>query len=414
MSWLVAAKVLRLGFVLLITVYIARYLGPAGYGVLSYVTAFVALFASVASLGLNSIVVRDLVQNCEAAPATLGTATILQMVGGLLAGLLAVVSITYYSEDSDQVTVMVAILGFSLVFKASDVIRYWFESIVESKYTVWAEMASFALILVVKVLLVLYQAPLIYFVWAVALESLLLAIGMVLIYQYSGGKIGAWRMRFELAGSLLKNSWPLILSSLAIMVYLRIDQVMIRQMLGDEATGKYSAAISISEAWYFIPMIIASTVFPAIIEARTESLDLYYLRLQQLFRLMVWLAVIVAVPISFLSEWLVVFLFGNAYAGAGEVLSVHIWAGVFVFLGVASGKWLLLENLQKHALYRTALGAVVNIVANLVLIPEYGILGAAVATLLSQAFVAYLYDFFSPSTRRIVALKTRSLLLVLK
>jgi O-antigen/teichoic acid export membrane protein len=174
--------------------------------------------------------------------------------------------------------------------------------------------------------------------------------------------------------------------------------------------GVFSAAVRISEVWYFIPVAIVASVFPSIIEAKKHSEALYYQRLQKLYDLMVILALSVAIPMTFLSHWLAVTLFGETYEEAGAILSIHIWASVFVFLGVASSKWFLIENMQKKAFYRTLFGMLINITANYFLIPSHGAIGAAISTLLSQILAAYLFDALTAATRRSFWLKTASLI----
>jgi len=192
---------------------------------------------------------------------------------------------------------------------------------------------------------------------------------------------------------------------LVISVYMRIDQVMIKEMLNDAAVGQYAAAVKISEAWYFIPIAITSSLFPAIVEVRARSRELYMLKLQQLYRLMIWLSIIVASAVAFLSDVIVFYLFGGAYSLASNVLVVHIWTGIFVFLGVAFSKFLIAENLGKKALYRTVFGAASNVLLNYLLIPAYGIMGAACATLIAQAMANLGYDFFDKDLRGHIRIK---------
>jgi O-antigen/teichoic acid export membrane protein len=177
-------------------------------------------------------------------------------------------------------------------------------------------------------------------------------------------------------------------------------------MLGDEAVGVYSAAVRISEVWYFIPTAIIASVFPAIVVAKKQSESLYRQRLQNLYNAMVALALVVALPMTFLSSWVIGLLFRNAYADAGPVLALHIWSSIFVFLGLASGSGYLTENLHMLAFGRTLLGAIVNVLANMILIPQYGILGAAMGTLLAQMAAAYLFDLIHPKTRNHFWMKT--------
>lgn len=399
-----------MGVGLFVGVWVARYLGPDQFGLFNYAVAFVSLFGAIAGLGLNGVVVRDLVKEPDNAEITLGTAFVLQIFGGVLAFCVAVAAIAFIRPNDELLKLMVAVLGFAMVFKAADVVKYWFESQVQSKYSVWVENAVFLIFASVKVVLIVQRASLIAFVWVVLAEAVSAAIVLLIIYARRGGRLRAWNIRASRAKSLLKDSWPLILSGLAIMVYMRIDQIMLGQMLGDEAVGIYSAAVRISEMWYFIPTAIVASVFPAIVEAKKQSEMLYYKRLQKLYDLMVWMGILIAVPITFFSDRLIALMFGDEYEQAGAVLALHIWAGVFVFLGVASGKWFLIENLQKSAFYRTLIGMVVNIIVNFQLIPIYGVVGAAIGTLCSQIFAAYLYDAMQKTTRNSFVLKTASLL----
>jgi PST family polysaccharide transporter len=208
--------------------------------------------------------------------------------------------------------------------------------------------------------------------------------------------------------TLLHDSWPLIISSTAIMVYVKIDQIMLGQMIGDEAVGIYSAAVRISEAWYFIPMGIVASVFPTIVEAKNRSETEYYAHLQKLYNLMTLISIAVAIPMTFLSTPLVVMLFGDAYIEAGAVLAIHIWASVPVFLGVASGTWFLAENRLILRLQRSVIGAITNVILNLALIPNYGVIGAAVATIISYSLADIFLDFLQKKTRHMFFMKIYS------
>ncbi|PKN87292.1 MAG: flippase [Deltaproteobacteria bacterium HGW-Deltaproteobacteria-1] len=407
-TWMFFDKFLRLGVGLFVGVWIARYLGPEQFGLLSYALAFVALFTAVANLGLNGIVVRDLVQDPSNAETTMGTSFVLSVLGGFGTFCLSLLAIGYARPDDELAKFIVVLLSLLMVFKATDVVRYWFESQVQSKYIIWMENGVFLAMSTIKICLILTSAPLIAFVWAIFVESLIVAVGLLGIYEWRGGKLTAWRFRFARAKILLKDSWPLILSGLAIMVYMRIDQLMLGQMLGNESVGIYSAAVRISEIWYFIPIAIVASVFPSIIEAKKQDETIYNQRLQKLYDMMVILALSLALLMTFLSDWVVTLLFGNAYQQSGPILAIHIWAGIFVFLGVASGKWFLIEGLQRYTFYRTLLGAVVNVGLNILMIPKFGATGAAYATVISYAIAAMFSDLLQKETRPMFKMKLRA------
>jgi PST family polysaccharide transporter len=398
-----------MGAGLLVGVWVARYLGPEKFGLLSYATSFVALFGAVASLGLNGVVVQELVKYPSERNRLMGTSFVLLILGGLLSFGIATQFIGYIRPNDATVKTIVILLSSLFVFKATDIIKYWFEAEVKSKYTVWVENIIFVVVSLLKVMLILYEAPLMAFVWMIFLETASAAVGLMFLYRLKNGPFLKWEVSILKAKGLLMDSWPLILSGLAVMAYMRIDQLMLGSMLNDQAVGVYSAAVRVSEVWYFIPIAIAASVFPAIIESKAISEKLYYERLQALYRLMVVMGVSVAVLLTLFSDWLVVMLFGPAYVQSGPILAIHAWTAVFVFIGVASGKWLLIEGLQTHSFYRASLGMVVNVLLNLYLIPSYGVTGAAIATLISQICAAYIADYLSVHTKISFWMKTAAL-----
>lgn len=411
-GWLSADKLVRLGLGLLVGVWIARHLGPEDFGLLSYAAAFVAIFGIVGTLGLPSIVVRDLVKDPEGQGTTLGTAAALHLAGGLAAFALAVAAIGWARPDDPLVRLAVVILGSALVLRATDVVVYWFEARVRSKYVVWTRSGVFVVFAAVKVALILAGAPVLHFVWALLAEAAVSALALLAVYLRRGPSPGTLRVRWGRATRILGDAWPLALAGIAVGVYMKIDKIMLGQMIGNEAVGVYSVAVRLSEVWYFIPMTIVASVFPAIVEAKRQGEALYHRRLQELYDLMVLLALAVAVPMTFLSGWLIMLLFGAAYQAAGPVLAIHIWAALFVFLGVASGKWFIVEDRQILSLQRTAAGAAVNVALNLVLIPRFGVVGAAWATVLSYALAGMFFDILQPPTRGMYRMKLRSLNLV--
>ncbi|MFO5474450.1 MAG: flippase [Dolichospermum sp.] len=411
-GWLFADRILRMGVGLFVGVWVARYLGVQQFGVFNYATAFVALFSTLSTLGLDAIVVRSIVREPEKRAEILGTAFWLKLFGGVAALVLAVSSIIVVRHD-DQLTIsLVAILSSVGIFQAFDTIDLWFQSQVQSKYTVITKNTAFVITALVKVALISFHAPLIAFAWAGLGEVSLGAIGLIISYRVRGYSPWLWPWSSPLAKTLLNESWPLMLSGLAIMVYMRIDQIMLGQMVGDKAVGLYSAATRISEVWYFIPMAIASSVSPAIYAAKEVSEALYYQRIKQLIRMLVLISLVISVPMSLMSGKLITILFGNGYAEAGKILAIHIWASLFVFMGVATSPWFIAEGLTEFSFHRTLIGAVVNVVLNFLLIPSYGGIGAAIATVIAYAIAAFLANGLNSKTHRIFIIQLKSLILL--
>jgi len=407
-SWLLGEKILRMIIGLFIGIWIARYLGPEQFGIFSYAQSFVGLFIAISTLGLNGIIVRELVKDEEKRDILLGTAFILKIIGAIAVLFILLVAINFTSNDS-YINILIFIIASSTIFQSFNVIDFYFQSKVLSRYIVYANTISLLISSIVKITLLLNEAPLINFAWIILFDSFVLALGFIYFYFKNNLLIRKWKFSKKMAYILLKDSWPLILSGLVISLYMKIDQVMIKEMLSSEAVGQYAVAVELSQAWYFLPMIISSSLFPAILNAKEQSKELYYDRLQKLYTLMAWVAISIALPTVFISDWLIHLLYGEAYNQSGKVLIINIWAGVFVFLGVASSKWFIAENLQKYSFYRTLAGAVINITLNYILIPIYSIYGAAFATLISQAVASYLFNATNKKLRITFLLQTKAI-----
>lgn len=410
-SWLVIERVLRMGVGFFVLAWIARYLGTAQFGLLNYGIAFIDLFGNLADLGLNQILIRDLVSEPERKNEILGTAFVLKSLAGVGTFLLSLVSIFVLRPEDQLSQILVLILALRLVFQPIDIVDQLFQSQVQAKYGVWARNTSFLIISVVRVILLETGGSLIAFAWTFLIESLISNIFMAIAYQKTTGKIINWRGKFFRAKQMLRVSWPLILSSLAIVVYLRIDQIMLGQLASDQEVGIYSAAVKLSEAWPILILAIVKSFSPAIISAKQVSEELYYQKIQKLANLLTLIVYAIAIPMTILATPLVILVFGSEYAAAGTVLSIHIWASVFGFLGYIKEVWIATEELTKFALSASVLGAILNILLNWWLIPIHGAVGAAIATVISYGFADYVMCFLYPPARPMGLVMTKAMTL---
>ncbi len=410
-GWLFADRILRMGVGLFVGVWVARYLGPEQFGLFNYVIAFVTLWTPLAALGLDSIVVRALVRDPHAQNDILGTTFFLKLFGGTLTFLAALGAIVLLRPGNSLDHWLVGIIAAGMLFQAFDTIDFWFQSQVQSKYTVYARNLSFLLFALIRVVLIQKRAPLIAFAWAGMAEIAIASIGLIVVYHATGKRLKAWKVSIARAKSLLRDSWALILSGIAIMIYMKIDQIMLGEMLGNQSVGVYAAATKVSEIWYFMPMAISSSVSPAILSAKEISQSAYTQRLQSTFNLLVILACSLSLPISLLSPFIISVLYGADYASSSQVLAVHIWASVFVFLGVGREIWIVSEGLMTVSFLTTLLGAIINVLMNLYLIPTYHELGAAIATLVAYAVPGYFVCLIYPPLRDVGRLMTNALLL---
>ncbi len=388
-GWMVFGNIFSLILSFLVGAWVIRYLGPEEYGILSYVLAFVGIFAFIASLGITSILQRELVNHPEKRDSILGTAFILRLGGGALAFLISVF-IIFLLESSTLIKLLVLIQAFSLIFYSSEVITLFFASRVESKKSVQASILSGTISSLLKVILILSGAGIIWMMVVFVLDGFWLSVFLFLAYKRSGLKIRDWRFNKPLAKSILSSSWLLALTSASVLIYMRIDQVMIKRMIDAEAVGLYASSVKIFEFTYIIPSLITFSLFPAILNALKVSYTAYRRRLRHMVALLLILSILVAGTITILSKPIILILFGPDYLESLNVLRIGVWSLLAVSLSYLVDKSLVAENRIKFYFIITLLGAIVNVVLNYLLIPIYGINGAAVSTIISYSLVAVL------------------------
>jgi polysaccharide transporter, PST family len=409
-SWLLADQCVRMGTSLIVGIWVARYLGASQYGALSYAIAIVSLFNPLISLGLDQIVIQHLSQTPLARNKILGTTFCLKLLSSFVVlGLMLTMSLHIHSGDS-QSSSLTMILSVCGIFQAFDAIALWFESQIQSKYVAIARSTGYLFAALSRIVLIQVQAPLISFAYVMVIEAAMFTSGLLIAAQVKKHSLEHWTFDFKTAKMLLSESYPLILSGFAIMIYLKIDQVMLKVMLDDQAVGVYAAATRISEIFYFIPLTVTSSFAPMIYAAKASSTEQYHQQTHRLLQLMSASALLTIVTLSFLTHSLILTLFGKGYAAASPVLAIHIWASLFVFWGTATSIWFVAEKLTHLALQKTLMGAFTNILLNLYFIPKYAATGAAIATVISYAISDLFSHLLYPKTRPLFLMQLRSLL----
>ena len=390
-GWLLFDKLVRLMLGLLVGAWVARSLGPAQYGELAYALAYIAFFQTVSTLGLDSIVVRDLVIHPEREAQILGTAFTLRFACGIFSWLVAVLGMAVISGWSDRSVLLVLLVGGSLVFQAADTVDLWFQSRSQSRRTVVAKLAAYLLSGGVKVALIVAEAPLAAFAAVLAFEAMSAALG--LFFSYRRFRCSQpWRLVWVQGRQLLDESWPFILSGLSIMAYIRIDQIMIKEMLGERALGIYAVILPLSTFWQIIPTTFSVSLAPFIAKQRLAGEAQYRKTIVLVFRAFFYLGVFVALSTYFVSGWLVPLLFGTQYSEAVEILNVHVISNVFCFMGIAHNLWLVNERHFAVRLYGTVLAGISAVGINFLTLPWLGLIGASLAAIVAQALAAFLIN----------------------
>jgi len=392
-SWMMGEKSIRLGINLIIGIIIARYLGPRDYGLLAYAISFVSIFGVMSSLGFQDVLIRELIKEGDKREELLGTTFLLRLAGACLLLLtVAIISLMVF-PDKSSIT-MVMIVASSHIFLSFNVIESFFESKVKARISSRSLLIALLGSSVFKIILVMISATVVCFAFSMLVESMILSICLVAFYHADGNSVLDWKFLRGRAISLLSDSWPLAVAWLFAMAYTRVDQIMIKYLLGNQELGYYAVAVSMTEAWTVLPAVITASFFPAIIYAKRRGESLYKFRMQRLFTLLVWISIFISVPISLFSKPIIFYLFGDSYSNSSEVLAVLIWSSVPIFIGIVNGKWIVAENLQRIWLIINPIGMFLNVALNLIFIPKYGNIGAAYTTVLTQIVIAHIVFIF--------------------
>ena len=409
-GWLAADKLMRMGIGVLVGFWMARYLGPADFGALNYAFAAVALFLPVAGAGLDALVRRILLVEPARADACLYWARRLRSAAaGLCYALILAWALLGRLDARDRTLMLIA--GLSLFQPAGMVADLWLQAHLHARASVLAQWVALAVGAAWRIILILSGAGLVMFAWVAVAEMALVALGVELAARRLGQPRLARGINRVPPYELLREALPLLLSGLAVALYLRIDVVMLRSLAGVEAAGIYAAAVRISELWYFVPLALASSLLPEILRSRADGPAAYARKLQQFYDLNAAVALTAAALTALIAGQIVAWAYGPAFAAAAAVLRWHAWAAVFVFLGVVRGQFLVNENLGWFYFGATGTGAMLNIALNFWLIPLNGPLGAAQATLISYAVASWLSSWFSPAVRATAVMQSRALLI---
>lgn len=410
-AWLLSEKALALGVAFFVSAYVARQLGPEDFGLVSYALALANLFAVAGHVGLSSLVVREIVHSAEDTGEILATGLLMKVVG-FFVGFIGLVIFGWWPETrSDVESWSILIAAFALLFQPLQIIDFWFQAHLLNRYTVLSKQVAMIIASLVKVAIVYTGVS---FLWVVGASVLQIALSTGLVLWLFVRRAEFAELRFAISPSriksYLKQGGLIFLGSIFAMIYLKIDQVMLRDMVGLEAVGVYAVAVSLSEAWFFIPVAIVTSIFPKLIALRKDNPAVFDQRVQQLLDGLLFLAALLAVSVTLVSSWVIHWLFGEAYKGSIVLLNIHIWASLFIFMRAVLSKWIIIEHLLIFSVVTQGLGALCNVLLNLWWIPNYGAIGAAYATLFSYAAASYLSLIFTPKTRVIFWMMTKAFL----
>ena len=395
--WMISERIIQMIISLFVGVISARYLGPENYGTLNYGLALVTLFSSIAKLGLESIIVKEYISNKDRNGLIMGSALLLRMISGLLSIVTIMIYISIFNPNDHVIFITTLLQSLILIFEVFDLIDFWFQSQLKSKYVAIAKTIAYIVMSVYKIILLVLGKSVEWFAFATSLEYIVILIILSIMYYKNGGQ--KLKVSLKLGANLLKQSYHFIISGLLVTIYTQMDKIMIAHYIDQTQVGLYSAATAISSMWGFIPNAIINSMRPTIYDAKEKNEELYLRRLKQLYAIVFWCGAFFALGITIFSKLIVEILYGQEYLGATIPLIILSWSTIFAYLATARGVWVVCENKNKYTKRYVFWGAIVNLILNAILIPTIGICGAAIATLIAQIIVAMLAPAFYKDTK---------------
>lgn len=406
--WAVTGKVVALLGGLLVGIFVARYLGPEQYGLMSYVMSYVALFQVLASFGLDNIEIREESKRPEEKDKIIGTAFTLKVCFALITMLLVAVTVWIFEADSFTKW-MIILYSLSMLVNSFGVIRNYFTSLVWNEYIVKTEITRTFIGAGIKVGLLLIHAPLVWFIAAILLDTILIAGGYMVSYRKKIGLIHDWTFDKERAIAMLRDAFPLLLSGAAVIVYQRIDQIMIGNMLNKEAVGYYAVAGKFIEILIFIPHIASQTFFPILTRIKQENFTTYQQTAQRFINITLWGCIFIAIVLCMCSNILIKITYGYDYIQVVPILQIMTFKIVGMALSETVGQMIIIENQQKYAFIRNTLGCCLAIGLNYWIIPIHGIIGASIISIVVTLFVGSIANLIIPSYHRYFKIQTKAL-----
>lgn len=395
--WLISGKIIQMLMSLVVGIITARYLGPSNYGLINYGTAFTTFFAALCGLGINSIIIKDFVDNPNEQGEAIGSALLMKAISSILSVLMIVGIVSIVDRDEPLTIIVVALCSLGSVFQVFDTFNYWFQNRYQSKVTSIIALVAYFVTSVYRIALLILNKDVRWFALATSIDYIVVAAFLFLLYKRNGGQ----KLKFSLkkAKSLLSMSHHYILSIMMVAIYGQTDKLMLKQMLGESEVGYYATALSICTMWTFVLQAIIDSLYPTILRLHSVDRAAFDKKNKQLYAIVFYVSVFVSVGIFLLGDWGISLLYGAEYAPAGLPLKIITWYTAFSYLGVARNAWIVSEGKQRYLKYMYFGAAIINVILNLLFIPLMGTAGAALASLVTQIFTSIILPLFFKEMR---------------
>ncbi len=394
---------------LIVGIAVARYLGPEMYGIIAFATAVYTLLVIIVSLGIDDIIMKDMLQYEEKQGSIQGSALFVKSAAAFL--VYGIIFIYFLINYSGEKLYSVLIITGAVLFQPLSVFSCIFLINAQAKYTSIARMISYTLSSLLKIILIIFKAPVTYFAFAVFIDYAVLYLTVILMYKYKKYTVSGWHIDISYIKYILKSAVPLFAAVLFYTFYQKVTVIIISSMYSDYASGIYSAAARLTEIWYLVPAVLMTAFYPAVVKAKQISEEEYNKRIKTLFYVTTVPFILMAFFAALLSPFIIKILYGEKYIQSSTVLALTIWSVPFISFYVISSKCFILENKVKHLLLRSALSFILIIFLGCILGSFYYLKGFSIAVVVSSFISFFLIDLFFKDTRELFFIKLSSIFL---
>ncbi|WP_405268136.1 flippase [Cellulophaga sp. Ld12] len=407
--WAIVSKLLSGLKLIIIGVIVARQLGPDEFGAYSYTISFVMLLSVLAEFRLHNILIREISKDEINTEKILGSAFITCLFFSIIGYITLLILVNFIEEDS-ELRFYILIYGLTYFFQTLRFLRAFFIAKFHNKTIFKIEIIVGLLVLLTAGIVSLYSNSILLYILIRMFDLLMVSLLLIMFYQIGFKKVKQWKFDKKISKELIINSSPLVLSSLALVIFQQFDQIMIKHLLNEYSVGQYSAAVSIIGLIVFIPMVLTDVISPSLIKSKINSKSTDYLNKLQLFSdYITWGSIILCILITFLSPIIVNLIYGDKYLDSIEILKVFTWQSVFIAMGAVAAQIMIIDNKHQVAYIKSLAAGILNIVLNFIWIPKYGIMGAVWASLVAYVTSSYIAHFFIKRYKYIFFIQTKSL-----
>ena len=395
--WLIGGKIAQMLLSLLVGIISARYLGPSNYGLISYGSAFVSFFMAFCTLGINSVIVKDFCDNPDEQGEAIGTTIVLRLISSLCSCVMIITVSCVLDFGSWETVGVVALCSVSLLFHVFDTIDKWFQFKYKSNITALSIFLAYLATSVYKIVLLILEKSVFWFAFATSVDYI--ALSILLWFFYKKNKGPKLSFSWKKGKKLFSQSYHYILSGMMVSIYGQTDKLMLKQMAGEESVGYYATALAVCGMWTFVLQAIIDAMYPTLMRVYNQDAELFDKKNRQLYAIVFYLTVAVSLVFLLFGDLAIEILYGDAYMPAALPLKIITWYTAFSYFGVARNAWMVCNQKQKYIKYMYLPAAILNVLLNVILIPIWGVSGAAIASLISQMSTSLLIPLCFKATR---------------